>query len=119
MKKKKSPMQLSLQLLRDEGCRVGIVERRLPIPGKFVTVDLWGFADIIFVNPVRKIAGLVQTTTASNLAARVQTGRREMNAADRGDRVVDEHHAAVRDEAAHRSAAKHLYGDAVALFLAQ
>ena len=71
MKKKKSPMQLSLQLLRDEGCRVGIVERRLPIPGKFVTVDLWGFADIIFVSPARKITGLVQTTTASNLAARV------------------------------------------------
>ena len=72
MKRKKSPMELSLRLLRGEGKRVGIVERRLPIPGKFVTVDLWGFGDIIFVDATRKITGLVQTTSASNFAARVR-----------------------------------------------
>ena len=71
IKKKKSPMQLSLQLMRDEGCRVGITERRLPIPRKFVTQDLFGFIDFLAIDRVKKIAIAVQTTTAANVASRV------------------------------------------------
>ena len=61
-----SPTTRSLDRLRKRGWTPGIVERRC---GKFVTVDLFGFADILAMKhgetPV-----LIQTTTGSNLAAR-------------------------------------------------
>ncbi len=61
-----SPTTRSLDHLKKRGWTPWVVERRL---GRFVTVDLYGFADIcamkIGCTPV-----LVQTTTGSNLAAR-------------------------------------------------
>ncbi len=61
-----SPTTRSLEHLRERGWTPRIVERRL---GRFVTVDLFGFADIIAIKhgntPI-----LVQTTTGANLAAR-------------------------------------------------
>ncbi len=61
-----SPTARSLDRLRKRGWTPGIVERRC---GKFVTVDLFGFADICAIKhgetPV-----LIQTTTGPNLAAR-------------------------------------------------
>ncbi len=61
-----SPTTRSLDRLRKRGWTPGIVERRL---GKFVTVDLFGFADICAMK-LGEVPVLVQTTTGSNLAAR-------------------------------------------------
>ncbi len=61
-----SPTTRSLNRLRKRGWTPGIVERRC---GKFVTVDLWGFVDIIAMK-LGEIPVLIQTTTGSNLAAR-------------------------------------------------
>ncbi len=61
-----SPTTRSLDRLRKRGWTPGIVERRL---GKFVTKDLFGFADILAMK-LGEIPVLIQTTTGSNLAAR-------------------------------------------------
>lgn len=81
---KKSPMQLSLDYLNKCGFTCQIVERRLPIPGKHVTQDCFGFGDILaympeerfdgmnpnpaFINPGR--IALVQTTSWTNFTTR-------------------------------------------------
>ena len=52
--------------MRKRGWTPGIVERRC---GRFVTVDLYGFADILAMKQ-SEIPVLIQTTTGSNLAAR-------------------------------------------------
>lgn len=70
---KKSPMQLSLDYLNKSGWVCQIVERRLPIPGKHITQDCFGFGDILAYHPqggpVRSIA-LIQTTSWGNFLAR-------------------------------------------------
>jgi hypothetical protein len=63
-----TPTQRSLKLLRAEGFTVAIVEKWNPYAR--VRQDLFGFADIIAVHPGRRKILLVQTTTASNKAAR-------------------------------------------------
>lgn len=63
-----SPTERSLKILRNEGWTAQIVERWNPHAR--VRQDLFGFVDIIaFARDKRPL--LVQTTTASNLAARV------------------------------------------------
>ena len=69
-----SPTQRSLDHLRDGGWAPGVVERH---PRPKVTIDLWGFADIIAMKHGRTPM-LVQTTTGSNLAAR----RKKIHASD-------------------------------------
>ncbi len=61
-----SPTTRSLKHLRDSDWTPAIVERRC---GKFVTVDLFGFGDILAIKH-GETPQLVQTTTGSNLAAR-------------------------------------------------
>ncbi len=61
-----SPTTRSLDRLRKRGWTPGIVERRL---GRFVTKDLFGFADILAMK-LGETPVLIQTTTGSNLAAR-------------------------------------------------
>ena len=64
-----SPTQRSLAYLRKAGYHVGIVERWMAFAHGGIRVDLWNFADLIafrFGLPVM----LIQTTTASNAAAR-------------------------------------------------
>ena len=68
-KKKKSPMELSLQLLRKEGYRCGITEKWNPFAK--VRNDLHGYVDIEALNATRNIALHVQTTTLSNINARI------------------------------------------------
>jgi len=64
-----SPTQRSLKILREMGYLCAIVEKfvRFPPPGH--RVDLFGFIDIIAVGHGGTLG--VQTTTASNAAARV------------------------------------------------
>lgn len=66
---KRSPTWLSLDFLNKCGWVCQIVEKRLPIPGKFVTQDCFGIADILAYHPRHGIA-LIQTTTAHNMEAR-------------------------------------------------
>lgn len=70
VKKKKSPMQLSLKLMRDEGCRCGIVEKWNPFAK--VRQDLFGFGDILALARGKpREAIIVQTTTIANINSRV------------------------------------------------
>lgn len=62
-----SPTSRSLELLRKRGWRVDVVERRL---GSFVTKDLFGFIDLLAIKDEEVLA--VQTTSSSNVAARVK-----------------------------------------------
>lgn len=57
-------------MLRDRGYLAEVVEKRLP--RCFITKDLFGFIDILAVHPER-LGDIVavQTTSSSNVAARV------------------------------------------------
>ena len=62
-----SPTQLSLKLLRDQGYTVAIVEHWNAFAR--IRQDLFGFIDILALKGKEVLA--VQTTTASNMSARV------------------------------------------------
>ena len=68
-KKRTSPTQRSLKLLRDRGFRAAVVEKR--IPGMDVTQDMYGFIDIHAMQPSVGFLA-VQTTSGPNVAARIQ-----------------------------------------------
>ena len=62
-----SPTQLSLKLLRDQGYTVAIVEHWNAFAR--IRQDLFGFIDILALKGKEVLA--VQTTTATNMSARV------------------------------------------------
>lgn len=64
----KGPTQRSLKHLRDAGYLVEVVERWIPQARK--RKDLFGFIDIMALNGEETLA--VQTTSASNVSARVK-----------------------------------------------
>lgn len=65
-----TPTARSLERLRKMGWPAEVVEHRLSIPGmRHVTRDLFGFGDILAIGSGFNL--LIQTTTGSNLAARV------------------------------------------------
>jgi hypothetical protein len=63
-----SPTQRSLEKLRADGWRAEVVERW--VPGANIRKDLWGWVDILALREGETLA--VQTTSASNVAARVR-----------------------------------------------
>lgn len=65
-----TPTQRSLKLLRERGWIAEVVERW--IPGARIRKDLWTFADILCLHPDSGEILAVQTTSASNLSARVR-----------------------------------------------
>lgn len=65
-----TPTSRSLAWLKAQGWTCGSVERR--IPGKFVTVDLFGFLDYVALKPGQNGVLGLQFTSGSNHAARVQ-----------------------------------------------
>jgi hypothetical protein len=67
---KASPTSRSLKFLRSHGCIAEKVEQRLPIPGKYVTRDLFNCFDIIAVHKERKLIIGVQSTSTPNMGAR-------------------------------------------------
>jgi hypothetical protein len=71
-KQQTSPTARSLRELRKRGLIADVVERRLPIPGaRFpVTRDLFNAWDIAAVGNGEFV--LVQTTSSSNMAARIE-----------------------------------------------
>src|SRR3546814_21183342 len=62
-----NPTSRSHKPLRDLGYAAAVVERR--VPGKPITIDLFGCIDLVAVDERGRIAW-VQTTTASNMASR-------------------------------------------------
>jgi hypothetical protein len=72
-----TPTKRSLKLLREEGYTVQVVERWNAFAK--VRQDLFGFIDLVALNPNGGIVG-VQTTTAKNLAARIAKIRAEPQA---------------------------------------
>lgn len=67
---KKSPTSLSLEYLNQLGWTCQIVEKRLPIPGKFVTQDAFGIADILAYHRGKGQIALVQTTSWEHFSHR-------------------------------------------------
>jgi hypothetical protein len=65
-----SPTARTMERLRSEGWTTDKVEQRLPIPGRFVTRDMGGFADGI---AWKRDSGILawQATSGSNVAAHV------------------------------------------------
>lgn len=63
-----SPTTRSKKLLESEGWRVAIVEKWNHHCK--IRQDLWGFADLIAMNPTEGRTCLIQTTSASNFSAR-------------------------------------------------
>ena len=68
--KPKSPTAQALAELRADGYEVGVVERRLPIPGLWVTQDLFGIIDLVAMKPGEPLLA-VQVTSRSNINARI------------------------------------------------
>lgn len=73
----KSPTAQSLKLLRDQGWTVQVVERWNPFAKR--RVDLFGVVDILCMNSQSGFLG-VQTTSASNVSARLTKIRNEPRA---------------------------------------
>jgi hypothetical protein len=68
-----TPSARSLQLLRREGYLAGVVERWLPYVQR--RADLFGFADLLAFHVRDQTFLLVQTTTLTNVAARLTKAR--------------------------------------------
>lgn len=66
---KNSPMQRSLALMRERGYHCEIVEHRLH---DGTTKDLFGFVDILCVHKTEGDVVVVQTTSRSNISARIK-----------------------------------------------
>ena len=65
-----TPTQRSLKHLRGEGYTVGIVEHWNPFA--HIRQDLFGFVDLVALDPKFMQVIFVQTTSGSNVSARVQ-----------------------------------------------
>ena len=63
-----TPTQRSLAKLRADGWIAEVVEKW--IPGANIRKDLWGFGDILAIRGKERL--VVQTTSASNVSARVK-----------------------------------------------
>jgi hypothetical protein len=74
---KTSPTKRSLDLLREDGFTVAIVERWNPFAK--VRQDLFGFIDLVAIAPTRGIIG-VQTTTGDHMAERIDKIKAEPKA---------------------------------------
>ena len=68
--KPKTPSAKALARLREYGWEAETVEKRLPIPGLFVTKDLFGVIDIVAMKPGSPILA-VQATSRTNVNARM------------------------------------------------
>lgn len=64
-----TPTQRTLKKLRTEGWLPWVVERRIPVL-RNVTQDMFGFIDVLAIRGTETLA--VQTTSGSNVAARIK-----------------------------------------------
>lgn len=68
-----SPTSRTLNYLRRDGYQVAVVEKW--VPRAEVRSDLWRFADVLAVHPVRREFLLVQVTTRGNMSSRLSKSR--------------------------------------------
>jgi hypothetical protein len=66
-----TPTARSLAYLREQGWHAEVVEMTIRAPGRTFKRDLWGWCDILCVGPDGALLA-VQTTSATNVAARVR-----------------------------------------------
>jgi hypothetical protein len=71
-----TPTKRSLDFLRKDGFSVWVVEKWVPatpcgFKGRLITRDVWNFGDILAVRIGQPGATLVQTTSGSNVSARL------------------------------------------------
>lgn len=66
----KTPTQRSLDMLRERGYTVAVVERSSNFRGVFRRHDLWNIGDVLAIR--RNEIILVQVTSGSNVSARVK-----------------------------------------------
>ena len=71
---KASPTAKALKELREGGWLAEKVEQRLPIPGKFVTRDLYQCIDLVCMKPCQPLLA-VQVTSRSNVNARLMKSK--------------------------------------------
>ena len=69
-RKKLNTASRTMQYWRDKGGIAGPVERR--IPGQFITIDLYGFVDVLVVHPLYPGTVYIQTTSSPHLQDRVK-----------------------------------------------
>jgi len=77
---KTSPTQRSLKKLRDDGYIVAVVEKWVPsgpagFKGPIITRDVWNFGDILACKVGQIGATLVQTTSGTHVAERLEKMR--------------------------------------------
>ncbi len=72
-----SPTALSLARLRRDGFTCDIVERWVKVPGQDIRRDCFHCGDVLAVRAIDKAFVLIQTTSISNLPARVEKSRRQ------------------------------------------
>lgn len=65
-----TPTQRTLKLMRERGWHAEVTERW--IPGANIRRDLWTICDVLCLHPQTGEILAVQTTSASNLSARVK-----------------------------------------------
>lgn len=65
-----TPTQRTLKLMRDRGWLAEVTEKW--IPGANIRKDLWTFCDVLCLHPESGEILAVQTTSASNMSARVK-----------------------------------------------
>jgi hypothetical protein len=71
---KTSPTARTIAHVRNAGGIAEVVEKWIPIPGRRIRKDLFGFADVFAVSEDGE-ASLIQVTSGSNVAARVAKAR--------------------------------------------
>jgi len=70
-----SPTQRTLKLMRERGWLAEITERWIPNGGpnrSGIRKDLWSFCDVLCLHPESGEILAVQTTSASNMSARIK-----------------------------------------------
>lgn len=65
-----TPTQRTLKIMRERGWIAEVTERW--IPGANIRKDLWSFCDVLCLHPESGEILAVQTTSASNMSARVK-----------------------------------------------
>lgn len=65
-----SPTQRTLKLMRSRGWVAEVTEKW--VPGANIRKDLWTFCDVLCLHPESGEILAVQTTTASNISARIR-----------------------------------------------
>src|SRR6266568_446101 len=77
-----TPTGLTLRRLRQLGFTADVCERRVSIPGKTITRDLFGIGDVIAVHARDRFALLIQCTSLAHVGDRLRRVRQRRELRD-------------------------------------